>query len=99
MGVYEEEIVPVKIANLAEYVSERKRVSLDEALVYVYSNPMYESLYDEGAKWWYLSTPDLYEEFERERRSAEKEVSLLHTQGTGYVLDEVQRYIDRRKKR
>ena len=142
MGVYEEEIVPVKIANLAEYVSERKRVSLDEALVYVYSNPMYESLYDEGAKWWYLSTPDLYEEFERERRSAEKEVSLqafrfltytlekyaiskrigglqalaifkecgadqfllnhydlLHTQGTGYVLDEVHRYLDRRKKR
>ena len=46
MGVYEEEIVPVKIANLAEYVSDRKRVSLDEALVYVYSNPMYESLYD-----------------------------------------------------
>ena len=24
---------------------------------------------------------------------------LLHTQGTGYVLDEVQRFIDRRKKR
>ena len=142
MGVYEEEIVPVKIANLAEYVSDRRRISLDEALVYVYSNPMYESLYDEGAKWWYLSTPDLYEEFERERKLAERNVSLaafrfltytlekyaiskrigglqalaifkeygadtfllnhydlLHTQGTGYVLDEVQRYIDRRKKR
>ena len=31
MGVYEEEIVPVKIANLAEYVSDRKRISLDKS--------------------------------------------------------------------
>ena len=45
MGVYEENIVPVKIASLAEYVSERKRVSLDEALVYIYSNDMYKNLY------------------------------------------------------
>ena len=31
MGVYEENIVPIKIAGLAEYVAERKRISLDEA--------------------------------------------------------------------
>ena len=31
MGVYEENIIPIKIARLAEYVSERKRISLDEA--------------------------------------------------------------------
>ena len=34
MGVYEENIVPVKISHLAEYVAVRKRISLDEALVY-----------------------------------------------------------------
>jgi hypothetical protein len=28
-----------------------------------------------------------------------KHYDLLHTQGTGYVIDEVQRFIDRRKKR
>lgn len=28
-----------------------------------------------------------------------KHYDLLHTQGTGYVIDEVQRYINRRKKR
>ena len=142
MGVYEEEIVPVKIANLAEYVSERKRVSLDEALVYVYSNPMYESLYDEGAKWWYLSDEALYAEFERARKQQIMEVSssafdfyvyhlekyaraegisglqalalfkeydvdeflmghydLLHTQGTGYILDEINRFIQKRKRK
>lgn len=142
MGVYEENIVPVKISRLAEYVSKRKRISLDEALVYIYMNPMYEELYDEGAKWWYLSSEALYDEFEERRKEHILEVSkeafefyvytlekyaiskslsgfqafalfkeydadefllshydFLHTQGTGYVLDEVQRYIDRRKKK
>ena len=142
MGVYEDNIVPVKVASLAEYVAERRRISLDEGLVYIYSNPMYKELYDEGAKWWYLSSEALYDEFEARRTAQVIEVSseafefyvytlekyaiskrisglqalalfkeydadefllthydLLHTQGTGYVLDEVQRYIDRRKKR
>ena len=142
MGVYEENIVPVKIASLAEYVSERRRISLDEALVYVYSNPMYKELYDEGAKWWYLSPAALYYEFEKRRNERTITISpeafefftyileqyainkritglqalaifrefeadkyllthydLLHTQGTGYVLDEVKRLINRRKRR
>ena len=141
MGVYEKEIVPVKIASLAEYVSGRKRISLDDALVYVYSNPMYEKLYDEGAKWWYLSTEALYEEFElwrnRQRRNVPDAVfefytyclenyairnqisgmrawvafkesgaddyvidnyDLLHTQGLEYVLDDIRRFIDKRKR-
>lgn len=140
MGVYEDNIVPVKIAGLAAYVSRRKRISLDDALVYVYSNPMYRELYDEGAKWWYLSAQALYEEFEKARRLQAREVSaqefefytytleryalskgigglqalaafkeygvddflldhydLLHTQGTGYVIDEIDRFIKRRK--
>ena len=142
MGVYEEQIVPIKISRLAEYVSQRKHIALDDALVYIYSNPMYERLYDEGAKWWYLSSEALYDEFEARRKEKAETISreafefyvytleqyaiskrmgglqalalfkeyeadefllkhydLLHTQGTGYVIDEVQRFIDRRKKR
>ena len=142
MGVYEENIVPVKIASLAEYVAERRKISLDEALVYIYTNDMYQELYNEGTKWWYLSSEALYDEFEARRKEKKVEASreafefyvytlekyaiskrigglqalalfkeyeadefllkhydLLHTQGTGYVIDEVQRYIDRRKKR
>lgn len=142
MGVYEDNIVPVKIASMAEYIAERKRISLDEALIYIYSNPMYKELYNEGARWWYLSSEALYDEFETRRKAQIIEVSLeafefyvytlekyaiskgisgmqalalfkeydadefllkhydlLHTQGTGYVIDEVQRYINRRKKR
>ena len=141
MGVYEKNIVPIKIAHLAEYVSKVKRISLDDALVYIYLNPMYERLYDERAKWWYLSTEALYEEFElwRNRQSlsistkvfefysyclenyaqvkqlsgmrtwilfkeydADKYIidnyDLLHTQGIEYVIDDIYRYIEKRKK-
>ena len=141
MGKYEENIVPIKISKLAEYVSQRKRISLDEALIYTYSNPMYKELYNEGAKWWYLSSEALYEEFEKARKNIVHEVSkvefefftyvlekyalsngmgglqalalfkeydvdefllnnydLLHTQGTGYVIDEINRFVQRRRR-
>lgn len=141
MGIYEDNIIPIKIAHLAEYVSKVKRISLDDALVYIYVNPMYVRLYDENAKWWYLSTEALYEEFESwrtrqyldvskevfefytycvENYAAQKRVSgmqswvtfketgadeyvinnydLLHTQGIEFVLDDIQRFINRRKR-
>ena len=141
MSVYEENIVPIKIAQLAEHVSKVKRISVDDALVYIYVNPMYDRLYDEQAKWWYLSTEALYAEFEscrsRQRRDVTKEVfefytyclenyathkhisgmqawvlfketqaddyviqnyDLLHTQGMDYILDDIERFINRRKK-
>lgn len=141
MSVYEDNIIPIKISHLAEYVSKVKRISLDDALVYIYINPMYERLYDENAKWWYLSTEALYEEFEFRRSRQEigvdkavfefytyclenyatlKQISgmrtwvlfketgadeyvidnydLLHTQGMDYVLEDIQRFINRRKK-
>ena len=56
MALYENSVIPVKIAHLAEYIAKTKRISLDDALVYIYINPRYERLYDENAKWWYLST-------------------------------------------
>jgi hypothetical protein len=142
MGVYEDQIVPIKISRLAEYVSRRKHISLEEALAYIYINPMYDRLYDEGAKWWYLSTEALYDEFESARKedcrfvkpeefefytyTLEKyalakgltglqalahlkrygadgflldHYDLLHTQGTGYVIDEIDRFIQRRKRK
>lgn len=142
MGVYEENIVPIKISRLAEYIAEMKRISLEEALMCIYSNPLYPELYNEGAKWWYLSTSALYEEFELRREEELQSITheafeffvytlekyalnkgisgleaiamfkryevevflvrnydLLHTQGTGYVIDEIDRYIGRRKKK
>lgn len=74
MGIYEQNIIPIKIAHLAEYVSRVKRISMDDALVYIYVNPMYVQLYDEKAKWWYLGTEALYEEFEARRGRQQTEV-------------------------
>lgn len=142
MGVYEEQIVPIKISRLAEYISQRKRISLEDALAYIYINPMYDRLYDEGAKWWYLSTEALYDEFEAVRNVETRSITheefefytytlekyaltkgltglqalallkrygaddflldhydLLHTQGTDYVIDEIDLLIRRRKRR
>ena len=142
MGVYEEQIVPIKISRLAEHVAGKKHISLEDALSYIYMNPLYASLYDEGPKWWYLSTEALYEEFETARKEASRKIKrevfefytytlekyalekgmsglqalalfrhygaddflidhydLLHTQGTGYVLDELGRFIQRRKRK
>ena len=103
---------------------------------------MFNKLYDEGAKWWYLSTEALYEEFKTARKNDDRPVGaeafefyayclekyalskgltglqalavlkrygaddflldhydLLHTQGTGYVIDEIDRLIRRRKRK
>ena len=142
MGVYEEQIVPIKISRLAEYVAQKRRIPLDDALAYLYVNPLYPRLYDEGAKWWYLGVEALYDEFEDARKKVSKAIlpeqfefytytmenyalakglsglqayalfkrfevddylmdhyDLLHTQGTGYVMDEIDRFIQRRKRR
>lgn len=142
MSKHEEQIIPIKISQLAEHVSQRKQISLEDALVYVYVNPMYRRLYDEDSKWWYLSTEALYDEFENarknERKVIDKEVfefyaycieryaieksmtglqvvalfkkyeaddylinhyDLLHTQGTSYVIDEIDRLIKERKRK
>ena len=37
MGVYEKNIIPIKISHLAAYVARVKRISLDDALVYIYA--------------------------------------------------------------
>ena len=141
MSTLEENIVPIKIAHLAEYVFKVKRISLDDALVYIYINPMYSKLYEEESKWWYLSTEALYDEFEfwrnKQQRSVTKEAfefytyclekyviehkisgmkawvefkesgaddylvdnyDLLHTKGTDYVMEDIQRLIERKKR-
>ena len=87
MSVYENNIIPIKIANLAEYVSTVKRISLDDALVYIYVNPMYGKLYDEQSKWWYLSTEALYREFEVQRSKDSRAVSKIVFEFYSYCLE------------
>ena len=88
----EDSIVPVKIAHLAQYVAARRRISLSEALTYIYSNPFFPKLYDENAKWWYLDTKTLYEMFERNRRLTTKYVSFAVFE---FLVFCIERYADR----
>lgn len=87
MGTYEQQVVPIKIAHLAEYVSRMKHISLDDALMYIYLNPLYYELYREDSKWWYLSTEALYREFEVRRQEQERTISIPAFEFYAYCLE------------
>jgi hypothetical protein len=48
---------------------------------------MYDKLYDEGAKWWYLSTEALYDEFEDARKSDQIPVTSAEFEFYTYCLE------------
>lgn len=87
MSNIEEHIVPIKIAHLANLVAERKRISLQEALTFVYVNPMFPELYDEHSKWWYLDTESLYHVFEKRRKAESKGVSFTAFEFYVYCIE------------
>ena len=53
-------------------VSQRKHISVEAALSYIYDSPFYEKLYNEDAKWWYLDTESLYKHLEQSRLEGTK---------------------------
>ncbi len=65
-------IIPLKISQLARLVSQRKHISVNAALSYIYDSPFYEKLYNEDAKWWYLDTESLYKQLEQSRSERTK---------------------------
>ena len=60
-------IIPLKISQLASLVAQRKHISINAALSYIYDSPFYEELYNEDAKWWYFDTESLYKQLEQSR--------------------------------
>ena len=60
-------IIPLKISQLASLVAQRKHISVNAALGYIYDSPFYEELYNEDAKWWYFDTESLYKQLEQSR--------------------------------
>ena len=60
-------IIPLKISQLASLVAQRKHISVNAALSYIYDSPFYEELYNEDAKWWYFDTESLYKQLEQSR--------------------------------
>lgn len=64
----ENPILPFKIQELVDLIMKNKHLSFIEALFYLYSSNLYESLFNEPAKWWYLSSLRLYDMLKEEKR-------------------------------
>lgn len=71
----EQSIVPIKMADLIGYIAQRKKLSLNDAICYLYDSPMVAKLYDDNAKWWYLDNETLYLQMENERKKQTESLS------------------------
>lgn len=134
-------ILPFKVLELADIIAEKKRLSMDDALFYLYNSKLYQDLSKPALKLWYCSGAQLYERLEEEKLEARKSrvekpemqflvfcieqyrlrnnlasvivlemfirlgvdgflrenFEVLHSQGTEYILHEIDVFIKRRK--
>ena len=65
-------IFPFKVLELAEIISEKKRLSLDDALFYLYNSDLYNDLINPNLKLWYYSGLQLYDYLEEEKSGTHK---------------------------
>ena len=65
-------VLPFKVLELAEIISEKKRLSIDDALFYLYNSELYHDLIDPKLKLWYYSGIRLYELLEDEKINEKK---------------------------
>lgn len=60
-------ILPFKVLELAEIISEKKRLSFEDALFYLYNSDLYHDLINPNLKLWYYSSSQLYDYLEEEK--------------------------------
>ena len=65
-------MLPFKVLELADIIAKRKKLSVDDALFYLYNSNLYRNLADENQKLWYCSGMQLYDFLEKEK-SCEKQ--------------------------
>ena len=65
-------ILPFKVLELAEIIAERKRLSIDDALFYLYNSDLYRDLSNPELKLWYYGGAQLYELLEEEKSYGKK---------------------------
>lgn len=53
-------ILPFKVMELARIIAEKKKLSIDDALFYLYNSRLYRDLPNPDMKLWYLSGVRLY---------------------------------------
>lgn len=67
-------MLPFKVLELADIIAEKKRMSMDDALFYLYNSKMYHDLLDPNQKLWYESGAWLYERLEHEKAEGKKKL-------------------------
>ena len=69
----ESDMLPFTLRELVAMVMQKKTLTLEDALYYIYSSNLYNSLLDKETKMWYLSTLSLYEILEKEKSKKRKQ--------------------------
>lgn len=67
------DMLPFVMKELVMLVMKKKALSLGDALYYIYSSTLYETLLKEETKTWYLSTLSLYDLLEKEKAKRRKQ--------------------------
>lgn len=61
-------ILPLKINELIQLISKKKRIGIADAVGYLYNSAFYNRLTNHEAKWWYMSGINLFRELEKEKK-------------------------------
>lgn len=78
-------ILPFKVQELAEIISEKKRLSHADALFYLYNSDLYHDLINPRLKLWYYSGSQLYDYLEDEK-SGSKDFSATKAERQFFVF-------------
>jgi hypothetical protein len=60
-------ILPMKIKDLVEMICNRKGLSVENAIYYLYFSKLYSDLHNDNLKLWYQSSEALYDLLENEK--------------------------------
>lgn len=63
-------VLPFKVLELVGLISERKRLSFEDALYYLYNSKLYRDLDNPRLKLWYCSSMQLFDFLEEEKAAA-----------------------------
>ena len=66
-------VLPFKVLEIAGIISDKKRLSINDALFYLYNSKLYHDLIDPKLKLWYYSGIRLYELLEEEKINEKKQ--------------------------
>ena len=65
-------MLPFKVMELADIIAEKKKLSIDDALFYLYNSELYHDLLKPEMKLWYHGGMQLYEFLEQEKLRKKK---------------------------